>query len=64
MLAAGENNIGAVLQTNTLDTELEGFWGTLNGFTYGLQYDPHKPGPCYLSVESVMELGDEILALL
>lgn len=48
----------------TADFDLNGLLGTMLGFSYGLQYDPKKPGICYQSIESTALEMDNILAAL
>ena len=49
---------------NKPDTDLNGLLGTLLGFSYGLQYDPKKPGICYSSIEDTALEMENILVLL
>ena len=49
---------------NTPDKSLNGILGSILGFSYGLQYDPKKPGSCYTAIEDTAFEIDNLLVIL
>jgi hypothetical protein len=39
---------------NTVNVEKDGLFGILLGFSYGIQFNPVKPGVCYDTLETTL----------